>query len=99
MRDNRYYLLTVLTLIMIFNYVDRLSMGVMLQNIKLDLALSDTQLGFLTVIAFALFYAAVGIPIARWADHGNRVIIVSVAAALWSAAVALCATASNFLQL
>lgn len=63
----RNYLLTLLMLIMVFNYVDRIAMGLLLQGIKVDLSLSDTQLGFLTGIAFAGFYATMGIPIARWA--------------------------------
>jgi predicted MFS family arabinose efflux permease len=93
------YALTLLTIIMVFNYVDRLSMGLMLQDIKVDLSLSDTQLGLLTGITFAAFYAIMGIPIARWADRGNRVTIISLTVALWSAAVALCGVASNFRQL
>lgn len=92
-------LLAVLTVIMVFNYVDRLALGLLLQDIKADLSLSDTQLGFLTGIAFALFYAAMGIPIARWADRGNRVTIIAVTVALWSAAVAACGAAANFTQL
>lgn len=95
----RNYLLVLLTIIMVFNYVDRLALGLMMQDIKTDLALSDTQLGFLTGIAFALFYAVMGIPIARWADRGNRVTIISATAAVWSAAVALCGAASNFAQM
>jgi predicted MFS family arabinose efflux permease len=95
-KTSRQYLLVLLTLIMVFNYVDRLAMGLLLQDIKIDLDLTDTQLGLLTGIAFALFYAGMGIPIARWADRGNRVTIVSVTAALWSVAVALCASASSF---
>jgi predicted MFS family arabinose efflux permease len=93
------YALTLLTIIMVFNYVDRLSMGLMLQDIKVDLSLSDTQLGLLTGITFAAFYAIMGIPIARWADRGNRVTIISLTVALWSAAVALCGAASSFGQL
>jgi MFS transporter, Spinster family, sphingosine-1-phosphate transporter len=81
------------------NYADRLVFGVLLQDIKIDLSLSDTQLGFLSGIAFALFYALIGIPIARWADHGNRAAIISVCTMLWSAAVALCGTAANLWQL
>jgi MFS family permease len=98
-RTPKNYLLTLLTVIMVFNYVDRLAMGLLLQDIKIDLQLSDTQLGFLTGIAFALFYAGMGIPIARWADRGNRVTIISLTVALWSAAVALCAAAGNFVQM
>jgi predicted MFS family arabinose efflux permease len=93
------YLLVLLTTIMVFNYVDRLSMGLVLQDIKVDLSLSDTQLGLLTGIAFAFFYAVMGIPIARWADRGNRVTIISLTVAVWSVAVTLCGTASTFLQL
>lgn len=93
------YLLILLTIIMVFNYVDRLALGLLMQDIKTDLELSDTQLGFLTGIAFALFYAAMGIPIARWADRGNRVTIISSTAAVWSGAVALCGAATSFVQL
>jgi MFS transporter, Spinster family, sphingosine-1-phosphate transporter len=96
---SKYYSLALLTLILAFNYVDRFALGVLLQDIKVDLHLSDTQLGLLTGIAFALFYAVMGIPIARWADRGNRVTIIAVTAALWSFAVASCAAAANFVQL
>jgi MFS family permease len=92
-------MLAVLMVIMAFNFVDRLALGLMLQNIKHDLSLTDTQLGLLTGIAFALFYSIMGIPIARWADCGNRVVIIVTTTALWSAAVALCGVAGNFLQL
>src|SRR5262245_16277442 len=93
------YLLVLLTAIMVCNYVDRLALGLLLQDIKVDLELSDTQLGFLTGIAFAVFYAVMGIPIARWADRGNRVTIIWVTSALWSVAAALCGYAANFVQL
>jgi MFS family permease len=93
------YLLTVLLAVYAFNAVDRLALGLVLQNIKSDLALSDTQLGFLTGIAFALFYSVMGIPIARWADRGDRVTIITVTTALWSVMVALCGVAGSFVQL
>lgn len=92
-------MLALLTIIMVFNYVDRVAMGLLLQDIKIDLSLSDTQLGLLTGIAFAGFYATMGIPIARWADRGNRVTIISLTVGLWSAAVALCGMAGSFFQL
>src|ERR1700741_1141824 len=85
--------------ILAFNFVDRLALGILLQDIKIDLHLTDTQLGFLTGIAFAAFYAVMGIPIARWADRGNRVTIISLTAALWSVAVAACGMARSFVQL
>jgi len=95
----RNYSLLILTMILAFNFVDRLALGVMLQDIKTDLRLSDTELGLLTGIAFSLFYAAMGVPLARWADRGNRVAIISLTVALWSAAVALCGMAGSFVQL
>jgi len=95
----RQYLLLVLMVILAFNYVDRLALAVMLQDIKHDLLLSDTQLGVLSGIAFALFYSVMGLPLARWADRGNRVAIIAITAALWSVMVALCGAAGSFAQL
>jgi MFS transporter, Spinster family, sphingosine-1-phosphate transporter len=97
--NNKNYLLLLLVAIFAFNNVDRLVLALTLQDIKIDLHLSDTQLGLLSGIAFAFFYAVAGIPIARWADRGNRVVIISLCTALWSVAAALCGFAANFLQL
>jgi predicted MFS family arabinose efflux permease len=93
------YLLGVLLLIYAFNGVDRLALGLLLQNIKADLHLSDTQLGVLTGIAFALFYSLMGVPLARWADSGNRRTLISVTTALWSVAVTASGMVGSFLQL
>jgi MFS family permease len=95
----RQYLLVLLMVILAFNYVDRLALGLVLQDIKKDFSLSDTQLGLLSGIAFALFYSLMGLPIARWADRGNRVTIITMTTGLWSVAVALCGFASSFIQL
>src|SRR5687767_10428921 len=65
------YLLGLLLAISAANLVDGLVLGIVLQDIKRDLALTDTQLGFLSGLAFAMFYAVMGIPLARWADRGN----------------------------
>ncbi len=92
-------MVAVLLVVLAFNYVDRHALGLLLQDIKVSLSLSDTQLGFLTGIAFALFYSLLGIPIARWADRGNRVVIITLTTALWSAAVASCGLATSFAQL
>lgn len=97
--SHRNYLLGVLLVVLAFNYVDRLALGLVLQSIKVDLQLTDTQLGFLSGIAFALFYSIMGLPIARWADRGNRVAIIALTTALWSVAVAACGIAGSFLQL
>jgi len=96
---HRNYLLGVLLLIFASNNVDRIALGLVLQTLKTDLQLTDVQLGLLSGLAFALFYSVMGIPIARWADRGNRITIISVTTALWSVAVALCAVTTSFLQL
>ena len=98
-RPYRSYLLALLLIILSFNNVDKLALGLVLQDIKIDLHLSDSQLGALSGIAFALFYSIMGIPIARWADRSDRVVIIGITTALWSIAVALCGLAGSFLQL
>jgi MFS family permease len=98
MRHKR-YVLSVLTSVFTLNWLDRGLIILLLQPIKLDLALSDTQLGFLTGIAFALFYATVGVPMARWADRGNRVTITSIAVGLWGVTMMSCVFVTSFLQL
>lgn len=95
----RGYPLAVLLAIMTLTSADTVAMGLLLQSIKVDLGLSDTQLGLLTGIAFGLFYAIVGLPIGRWADQGNRVTIIAIAATLWSAMLSLCVFVGNFIQL
>lgn len=95
----KHYLLGVLTIIVLFNYVDRLALGVVLQDIKTEFDLSDTQLGVLSGIAFAFFYSIMGVPIARWADRGNRVAIISLTAVVWSAAVVLSGASASYAQL
>lgn len=76
-----------------------MALSLLLQDIKAEFDLSDTQLGLLSGIAFAMFYSVLGIPLARWADRGNRVLLISITTALWSAAVALCGAAGSFVQL
>jgi predicted MFS family arabinose efflux permease len=89
----------VLTLVYTLNFLDRGLIILLLQPIKDDLRLSDTQLGFLTGIAFGLFYATLGIPIARWSDRGNRATITSIAIGLWGVTVMSCVFVANFAQL
>jgi MFS family permease len=93
------YALTALTLVYTMSFLDQVLMALVLQPIKEDMHLSDTQLGFLTGIAFGLFYAVFGVPIARWADRGNRNTITSAAIALWGATVMCCLFVTNFTQL
>ena len=95
----RHYMVIVLMTILGFSYVDRLVFGVVQQSIKEDLGLTDTQLGVLSGVGFTLFFALVGVPIARWADKGNRITIVTLTTAVWSVCVALCAFATGFVHL
>jgi predicted MFS family arabinose efflux permease len=91
--------LVLLFLVSLFNYGDRNMIGVLVPSIKADLNLSDTQIGFITGIAFSLFYALMGIPIARLADTLSRRSVVATALAVWSAMTAACGLAQNFVQL
>ena len=95
----RYYVLITLALVYAFSYMDRQIMSILMDDIKAEFLLSDTQLGLLSGLAFAIFYATLGLPIARLADRSNRVRIISIAVAVWSAMTALTATAGSFLQL
>jgi len=95
----RYLVLGVLTLVYVFNFVDRQVINVLAQPIIADLQLSDAQFGMLSGLAFAFIYTTLGIPVARWADVGNRRNIVALAVAIWSGMTALCGFAQNFFQL
>ena len=91
--------LTLLTITYFFSYMDRQILSILLEDIKADLILTDTQLGIISGLAFAVFYATLGIPVAWLADRKNRRNIIAVALALWSGATALCGFANNFLHL
>ena len=95
----RRYVLVLLTLVYAVNFVDRQLLAILQEAIKLDLGLSDTQLGLLTGFAFATFYVLAGIPLARWADRSNRRNIISLSIGLWSFMTALSGLAANFVQL
>lgn len=95
----RRYALILLLLVFTSSHVDRQILAILLEPIKHELVLSDTQLGFLSGIAFAIFYATLGIPIAMWADRSNRRNIIALALATWSGMTVLCGMAANFWQL
>lgn len=95
----RGYVLSVLVVVYVFNFLDRQIVTILAEPIKNDLGLNDTQIGLMTGLAFALFYTILGIPIARLADRANRVSIISVALVIWSGMTALCGTAQNFTQI
>lgn len=94
-----WYVVLLLTVVNVFNYMDRMALSVMLPYIKADLVLSDAQLGMLVGLAFALFYAICGIPIAMWADRGVRRNIIALALATWSLMTAISGAAQNFWHL
>lgn len=95
------YILTLLFLFYLFNFLDRQIVNILAEPIKHDLGLADWQLGAMTGLAFALFYTVLGIPLARFADRPStdRPKLMAVCAAIWSIMTALCGTASNFMQL
>jgi MFS family permease len=94
-------MLFALLLVYILNFLDRQIVNILAEPIKGELGLSDTQLGLLAGPAFAVFYAVLGIPIARYADNAktNRVWLISICLAVWSAMTAICGVAQNFAQL
>lgn len=95
----RGWALTMLTLIYTSNFIDRTILGILQQPIKTELHLSDWQLGLLGGATFALFYTALGVPIARAAERYNRVWIIGAAVALWSIMTAMSGLAATYLQL
>lgn len=95
----RRYTLFMLVVVFTSSHVDRQIMGILGQPIKESLMISDTQLGLLTGIMFAVFYATLGMPMAVWADRNNRRNLIAFSVFLWSLMTALCGLASNYLQL
>ncbi len=95
----KWYALSVLTLVYASSQVDRQIMGMVLEPIKQDLGASDTAMGFLVGLTFALFYATLGMPIAMFADRSHRRNIVTAAITIWSAMTVACGYAASFLQL
>jgi MFS family permease len=93
------YVLGLLFVVYVFNFIDRQILSILLDPIKADLGVSDTAMGFLTGLAFALFYTIAGIPIARWADSGTRRSIIAMGLFVWSAMTACSGLARNFAQL
>ncbi|MDT8279953.1 MAG: MFS transporter [Erythrobacter sp.] len=93
--------LWILLIVYIFNFIDRQIVNILAEPIARDLGLSDTQIGLMTGLAFALFYTVLGIPIARFADRSStsRPAVIAVSLAIWSGMTAICGLAQNFSQL
>src|SRR5262249_26985507 len=89
----------LLFVVYVFNFIDRSILAILIEPIKHDLNVSDSALGFLGGLAFALFYTALGVPIARLADKHVRRNILVVCISIWSGMTALCGFAQNYVQL
>jgi MFS family permease len=94
-----WWTVAVLTFTYIVSFVDRTILGLLIEPIKLDLSLNDTQIGWLAGPAFGVFYAVMGLPLGWLADRISRRGLIAVGAALWCAATAACGLAASFLQL
>ena len=92
----RAYVLLVLVLVYTVNFIDRVVISIVQEPIKREFALTDAQLGLMAGPAFVLFYATLGIPIARLAERFSRTTILTACTALWSAMTALCGAAVSF---
>ena len=98
-RAYRRYALILLMLVYVLNMVDRQVINILAESIKRDLSLADWQIGAMSGLSFAVLYTILGIPIARYAERGDRPLIIAGAVALWSGFTALSGVAQTFLQL
>lgn len=93
------YVLAVLFLVTMLNFLDRQIISILAEPIKRDMGLSDKQIGLMTGLSFALFYTTLAIPVAALADRWNRSKIIAIAVTIWSIMTLLCGVAGNFLQM
>jgi MFS family permease len=93
------YVLAVLVVVYIFNFIDRQILSILAEEIKADLGISDADIGFLYGTAFAVFYAVFGIPLGRLADVWTRKSLISIGLGFWSLMTALSGTARSFVAL
>ena len=94
-----YYVLFILVLVFIVNWIDRMILSILLVPIQQDLQLSDTAMGALSGFGFAILYAIVTVVIARYSDRHNRRNLLSFAVVIWSVATSLCGMVTSFGQL
>ncbi len=93
------YVLAVLVVVYVLNFLDRQILSILNEHIKADLGLTDAQMGFLFGTAFAVFYALFGIPLGKLADVWTRRTLIALGLAFWSGMTALSGLAQNFTQL
>lgn len=94
-----HYVLAVLVIVYIFNFIDRQILSILAEDIKIDLGVTDGQMGFLFGTVFAIFYAVFGIPLARFADVWVRRSIIAIGLVGWSVMTALSGFARSFPEL
>jgi MFS family permease len=94
-----WYAVGVLFIAVIFSFVDRIILSLLVDPIKADLGLDDTDFAFLLGVAFAVFFALFGLPIGRWADRYSRRAIIGIGIFLWSVMTVACGLAGNFWEL
>ncbi|TNF32906.1 MAG: MFS transporter [Gammaproteobacteria bacterium] len=92
----RHMVLALLLLAYILSFIDRNIMAVLVTPIQQDLQITDSQFALLHGFAFAVFYTLLGLPIARWADRGSRVKVISIGVIFWSIMTSLCGVAKQF---
>lgn len=93
------YALTLLLLANIFNYADRALLGIVVEPMRKELMLNDTQISIVAGLAFSVFFLLAGVAIARWVDRGNRRLILALGVTLWSGATAATGFAQGFYSL
>lgn len=96
---NRYYITIMLAITYAVSFMDRQIFTILQEQIKHEFLLSDAEVGILQGLSFAIFYGGLAIPVAWFADRGNRVKIITVSLAFWSLATAACGVATNYTQL
>lgn len=90
------YVLVILMIVYIFNFIDRQILSILAEDIKADLGITDSEIGFLYGTAFAIFYAVFGIPLGRLADTWVRKNLIAIGLMFWSVMTALSGTARSF---
>lgn len=94
-----HYALLVLASIYVFNYIDRQLMAILIEPVKLEFGISDTGIGLLSGVTFAVFYTVFGLPLGRLSDRIGRKPVIAFSCMAWSLMTMLCGMASNFFTL
>ena len=94
-----HYALFMLATIYVFNYIDRQLMAILIEPVKLEFGISDTQIGLLSGVTFAVFYTVFGFPLGRLSDRIGRKPVIAFSCIAWSLMTMLCGMAGNFLTL